>query len=124
MQNTVSRRIALLLLLGIFLASASGFAGDIKSRFKARLPVIKALKAKGIVGENNRGYLQFIGGKKEQENVVIAENNDRRKVYAAIAQREGTTERAVGKRRALHIAQKVRPGEWLQDADGNWHQQH
>ena len=31
------------------------------------------LKAKGIVGENNKGYLEFIGGKKEKADVVAAE---------------------------------------------------
>ena len=87
---------------------------------KQRLPVIIELKAKGIVGENNAGYLEFVGAKREKADVVAAENNDRKTVYTAIAKQQGTTAEVVGKRRALQIAQKANPGEWLQDASGKW----
>jgi uncharacterized protein YdbL (DUF1318 family) len=88
----------------------------------ARLPVIKALKAKGIVGENNRGYLQFVGQKKEKEEVVTAENKDRKLVYGAIAKQQGTTVEVVGQHRVVQIANKAQSGEWLQDANGKWFQ--
>lgn len=99
---------------------ASAAADDIKARMKSRLPVIAELKAQGIVGENNKGYLEFIGGKKAKPDVVAAENEDRKTVYEAIAKQQGTTADLVGKRRALQIAQKADPGEWLQDASGKW----
>lgn len=87
-----------------------------------RLPLIVELKAKGIVGEDRMGYLQFIGGKREKENVVQAENLDRRKVYEAISQKEGVAVEQVGQRRALQIANKARKGEWLQDQNEKWYQ--
>jgi hypothetical protein len=87
---------------------------------KQRLPVIIELKAKGIVGENNAGYLEFIGPKREKADVVAAENKDRKTVYTAIAKQQGTTAELVGKRRALQIAKKADPGEWVQDASGKW----
>jgi hypothetical protein len=87
---------------------------------KERLPVIVELKAKGIVGENNKGYLEFVGGKKEKADVVAAENEDRKQVYAAIAKQQGTTTELVGKRRALQLAKRADPGEWVQDAAGKW----
>ncbi len=99
---------------------ASAAADDIKARMKDRLPLIVELKAQGIVGENNQGYLEFIGGKKAKPDVVAAENEDRKVVYEAIAKQQGTTAELVGKRRALQIAQKADPGEWVQDASGNW----
>jgi uncharacterized protein YdbL (DUF1318 family) len=108
------------LLLGVLMLSASSFADDIKARMKERLPIIVELKAKGIVGENNKGYLEFVGGKKEKEDVVAAENEDRQEVYTAIAKQQGTTAELVGKRRALQLAQKADPGEWVQDASGKW----
>lgn len=108
------------LLLGVLMLSTSSFADDIKARMKERLPVIVELKAKSIVGENNKGYLEFVGEKKEKTDVVAAENEDRQKVYAAIAKQQGTTVELVGKRRALQLAQKADPGEWVQDADGKW----
>jgi uncharacterized protein YdbL (DUF1318 family) len=110
------------ILLAVFVYGLSGFAGGIKERMKTRLPIIIELKGKGIVGENFFGYLEFVGAKKEKPEVVAAENADREKVYAAIAKQQGTTAELVGKRRALQIAQKARPGEWLKDADGNWNQ--
>ena len=108
--------------LGILITNAYPASKEIKQRMIARLPVIKALKGQGIVGENNRGYLQFVGKKKEKEEVVTAENKDRKLVYKAIAKQQGTTAAVVGKHRAVQIANKAQPGEWLQDANGKWYQ--
>ncbi|GJQ24907.1 MAG: YdbL family protein [Planctomycetia bacterium] len=94
----------------------------VKVQMEKRLPLIVELKAKGIVGEDRMGYLQFIGGKREKENVVQAENLDRRKVYEAISQKEGVAVEQVGQRRALQIANKARKGEWLQDQNEKWYQ--
>ena len=120
MKRGIFTTILTSLLFGVLMLSASSFADDIKARMKERLPVIVELKAKGIVGENNKGYLEFVGGKKEKADVVAAENEDRKAVYAAIAKQQGTTAELVGKRRALQLAQKADPGEWVQDANGNW----
>ena len=113
-----------LLLSVILITGASAFAGSekIKARMKDRLPVINALKAEGIIGENNKGYLEFIGGNKAKEDVVNAENNDRKKVYSAIAKQQGTAFDLVGERRAKQIAKKAKPGQWIQDQSGKWHQ--
>jgi uncharacterized protein YdbL (DUF1318 family) len=113
-------KILAFLLIGFFVAGISAFADDIKTRMKQRLPVILELKSKGIVGENNAGYLEFIGTKREKADVVAAENKDRKTVYTAIAKQQGTTAELVGKRRALQIAKKADPGEWVQDASGKW----
>lgn len=108
----------------ILITGASAFAGSekIKARMKERLPVIKALKAEGIIGENNKGYLVFIGGNKAKEDVVNAENSDREKVYSAIAKQQGTTVDLVGTRRATQIAKKAKSGQWIQDQSGKWYQ--
>jgi uncharacterized protein YdbL (DUF1318 family) len=111
-----------ILLSAIFIMAATAIAEDIKARMKARLPIIAELKDRGIVGETFTGYLAFLGNKKEKEDVIAAENSDREKVYAAIAKQQGTTAELVGKRRALQIAQKAKPGEWLEDAKGQWYQ--
>ncbi len=122
MKQDLLKKILAFFLIGFFVAGSPLFADDIKTRMKDRLPVILELKAKGIVGENNKGYLEFIGGKKEKADVVAAENEDRTTVYAAIAKQQGTTVELVGKRRALQISQKADAGDWLQDAGGNWYQ--
>ena len=108
-------------ILGLLITDANSSGAEIKQRMIARLPVIKSLKDKGIVGENNKGYLEFIGKKKEQADVVEAENKDRRLVYEAIAKQQSTTAELVGKHRAVQIAEKAQAGEWLQDANGKWY---
>ena len=120
MKQRTLTTISTLLLIGFFVVGLTAYADDIKTRMKKRLPAIKALKAKGIVGENNKGYLQFVGGKKANTDVVAAENKDRKTVYAAIAKQQGTTPELVGKRRALQIASKAQKGEWVQNAGGSW----
>ena len=120
MKQRTYTKILTIVLIGMFLTGISALADDIKARMKNRLPVIKELKAQGIVGENNKGYLQFVGGKQAKPDVVAAENKDRQTVYAAIAKQQGTTAELVGQRRALQIAKRANKGEWVQDSSGKW----
>ncbi len=120
MKQRLLTKILAWVLIGTFAAGIAAFADDIKARMKDRLPAINALKSQGIVGENNEGYLQFVGDNKAKADIVAAENKDRQTVYAAIAKKQGTTAELVGKRRALQIAKKAAGGEWVQDAAGNW----
>ena len=122
MKERTLTQMLTLLVIGLFVISVTAYADDIKARIKKRLPAIKELKAKGIVGENNKGFLEFVGGKKAKADVVAAENKDRKTVYAAIAKQQGTTADLVGKRRAIQISQKARKGEWVQDKSGQWQQ--
>ena len=108
-------------ILGIMITDVYSASGSIKQRMISRLPVIKALKDQGIVGENNTGFLEFVGNRKEKADVVAAENKDRKLVYEAIAKKQGTTTAVVAKHRAVQIAGKAQSGEWLQDANGKWY---
>jgi uncharacterized protein YdbL (DUF1318 family) len=104
----------------MLLAALPAGAQDVKARMAARLPVIDDLKARGIVGENNQGYLEFVATPEKAE-VVAAENADRRLVYSAIAKQTGTSPEVVGQRRAIQIAQQSRSGLRLQKPDGTWY---
>ena len=113
-----------LFVLAVFSTEGLCFAGasDIKARMQERLPTIVKMKAEGVFGENNRGFLAFApGAAKRGESVIAAENKDRGAVYSAIANQQGTTAEIVGKRRAIQIGQKASRGEWLQDASGKWY---
>ncbi|MBE7444210.1 MAG: YdbL family protein [Planctomycetia bacterium] len=108
-----------------FFTCALSLAADInavKANMEKRLPLVVELKSKGIVGEDNNGYLQFVGGKREKEATVEAENQDRKEVYQVIAKKERVSVEQVGQRRALQIINKARKGEWLQDPNGKWYQ--
>lgn len=109
-----------LIFFSVMIFSDFTFAEDIKSRMIERLPVINALKNKGIIGENSSGYLEFVQGNKENQDVVNAENNDRRAVYSDIAKQNGTTIEVVGQQRAAQIGKKAIRGEWLRDSTGKW----
>ena len=122
MKKHISNVIVATLLCTVFVAGAFASAKEIRQRMIARLPAIKELKANGIVGENNKGFLEFVGQKKEKQDIVEAENQDRAQVYTAIAEQQGTTAELVGKHRAVQIADKAQRGEWLQDANGKWYQ--
>jgi uncharacterized protein len=109
-----------LILLGVLLAMGTAGADGIKDRMKQRLPAIVDLKTQGIVGENNQGYLAFVTGKKSQEALVAAENKDRKTIYAYIAKQQNTSLDLVEKRRAIALAERAAPGEFIQNADGSW----
>ena len=110
--------------LAVFTTQGMCFAGadDIKARMQERLPTIVQMKADNIIGENNQGFLEFVpGAAARMQDIVSAENRDRQTVYEAIAKQQGTTAVLVGQRRALQIAEKTGPGEWLQDNSGKWY---
>ncbi len=122
MKNKIFTTAVSLFIISLLFINASAFAESIKARMKARLPAILELKDKGVVGEDKNGFLQFVGQKKEKEDLIAAENADRKKVYSHIAKQQGTTAQLVGERRALQIAQKAKTGTWLQDQSGKWYQ--
>lgn len=97
-----------------------GEGAEIKQRMRQRKTRIVQLKRSGVIGENNAGYLEIRKSCEDVIKLVKAENDDRAKVYSAIAAKEGTTIKKVAKRRALQIAEKAMAGEWLQKADGTW----
>ena len=94
---------------------------DVKSNMLNRKPAIDTFKAQGIIGEGNDGYLHMRQANAGAQNVVNAENGDRRTVYQAIAKSQGAPIATVGARRAMQIAQIAPPGEWLQKPDGSWY---
>ncbi|MDY0275137.1 MAG: YdbL family protein [Desulfomicrobium sp.] len=114
------RFILFLLLAGMFVSAHSVWSDSIKERMLARLPVIKELKAQGLVGENNKGFLEYRTGKKTKADVIQAENQDRSEVYKAIATRQNTSADFVGQTRAAQIASNEPPGVWIQSGDGTW----
>ncbi len=105
----------------LLMAAVAAGAADIQARMKARLPTITQLKAQGLIGENNRGLLEYRTEKQPQAQVVNQENADRMQVYQSIAQKQGANATLVGQHRAAQISQQAPKGTWLQDAKGKWY---
>ena len=94
-----------------------------KARIVDRLDVVLDLKSRGIVGENNRGYLELLKSAGERyKGVVEAENRDRRIIYQYIASSLGVPLETVERRRARQIRERAATGQWLQDDTGRWYQ--
>lgn len=122
-MNRLSRTvmaIGSLALAVTLILSAPLQADDIQARMKARVPQIVALKAKGIVGENHKGFLEFVGNSREGADILKAENADRKTVYAALAKKTGATPSQVGARAALKWKKNLGKGEYFKNADGKW----
>lgn len=107
------------------LAALAVFAQDtseIRRRMEQRLPAIDGMKARQIVGENNRGFLEERSRASDDERQTIsAENGDRQAVYNAIARQTGASADEVGRARAKKIAAGSAPGVWLQRENGEWY---
>ncbi len=101
--------------------AATVHAQSIKQRMAARIPTIDAMKNSGIVGEDNRGFLEYLTSKKPQQNIVAAENHDRQTVYAEIGKKEGAPAALVGQRRARMLFERGPHGQWFQKPDGKWY---
>ncbi len=90
---------------------------------KARFTELKALKAQGSVGENNRGYVQALSDAAEVKALVKAENVDRKFVYEAIIEQNGLDAgvlETVEKVFARVQREKAGGGEKVQDEAGGW----
>ena len=117
-----------LILLGLCgLSLAANLQADtesaIQQRMIARVPAVDALKTSGLVGENNRGFLEQRGRlDPAQSKTLTDENNDRRAIYGIIASRSGLTIGVVGEGRAEQIRQLSAKGVWLQSPKGDWYQ--
>ncbi len=90
---------------------------------KARFSELKALKAEGIVGETNRGYVEALGGDKATAKLVAMENKDRRAIYEAIVTQNDLGVSALVTVEGVFAKvqrDKANAGEKVQDASGNW----
>ena len=122
MNNKKNITLSIVLLI-CFLIPTVLFAQGIKERMTERLPVIVELKTKGIIGESFQGYLAFVSSNKQNQDIIDAENADRKLIYAHIAKKtEGATLEFVGQKRAKTLAENAKPGEFLQKKDGSWYQ--
>jgi len=101
--------------------TATVHSAGIKERMADRIPAINALKDQGLVGENNKGFLEYRTGNKPQPQLIADENKDRAMVYGAISQKTGAPVGLVGERRANQIAENGQAGQWFQKPNGTWY---
>ncbi|PIE63436.1 MAG: hypothetical protein CSA25_00400 [Desulfobacter postgatei] len=74
----------------------------------------------GIIGETNTGYLGFVTAKKEKQDLVAAENKDRKAIYTHIAKKEQVSTQFVQERRAASLFSNAAKGHYYQNKAGVW----
>ena len=109
-----------LLMLFLLLLSPCALADAVKDRMLQRLPAIADLKTKGIIGEDNRGYLGYVTGNRAMEDVIAAENADRKTVYEIFAKQQNTGLDVVETVQGARKAEKANSGEFYQNREGQW----
>ncbi len=114
------KKLILFIVAAVFLVTGTAWSEGIKDRMTKRLPEISDLKAKGIVGESNRGYLGFVTGKKVKADVVAAENKDRKAIYKHISKQQNVSLDLVEKRRAQILTDRTKKGRFFQNDAGAW----
>jgi uncharacterized protein YdbL (DUF1318 family) len=90
---------------------------------KGRFNELKVLKADGVAGENNRGYVEFFGDADDAEALVNAENEDRKVVYLAIVEQNQLGEAALATVEGVFAGvqrDKAVAGEKIQNPSGDW----
>ena len=89
---------------------------------KARFEELRALKDKGIIGENNHGYAEALSDDKKAKDLVKAENKDRKFIYKTIEQQNNLTDamETIEKVFAQVQHDKAMAGEKIQDDNGQW----
>lgn len=99
--------------LGILLLLQSAFAID-----------LDAAKSQGLVGEANTGYLAAVKTPVSAEvRALIADVNGKRAAeFERTSQKTGATLEQVAARFYQLAVQKTAPGNYFQDASGQWHQ--
>lgn len=121
MNSSLSRSLLVAGLCATALVAQAGDVAAAKAGMRQRVAAVDQLKAAGVVGEANTGFLVVRGeGGAEAEAVVKAENADRAVVFAELAARSGGNAETAGRTFARQIAAASKPGVWLQREDGGW----
>ena len=114
--------LSVLIFASCFSAVQGADAKTLKKNMKERLTKIADLKKRGIVGEDNKGYLAPVEQTLNEADAALvkAENADRKTIYTAIGKQQGASAEDVGKRRAIRLSNLAFPGTYVMDETGKW----
>ena len=101
------------------------FADENMKKPQGDFKEIKALLDRKAAGINAKALLEARDGATDDDKILIAESNAKKlKRFNQIAKDSGVALKAVQKRSAKKIAEKIPSGSgvWLQSDDGSWYQ--
>ncbi len=122
MKKMIRVFLSVLIFASCFSAVQGADAKTLKKNMKERLTKIADLKKRGIVGEDNKGYLAPVEQTLNEADAALvkAENADRKTIYTAIGKQQGASAEDVGKRRAIRLSNLAFPGTYVMDETGKW----
>lgn len=116
-------------LLRIFISDAyaqEGLSPEVEQaalRRKDRLAELSSWEAKGVIGENKSGLVEIRnpqGADSTAGQIVEGENADRRIIYQAVANKNGTSVEEVQKLYARRLQANAPAGTPVETPDGAW----
>jgi uncharacterized protein YdbL (DUF1318 family) len=111
------------LLVGTARADTDSELATLRQRSEARYTELQKLKTAGTIGETYLGFLANPPAATPDEKakkLVDEENADRKRVYALLAEKEGSTTEKVADRAARRNFARAKSGEWLLFPNGQW----
>jgi uncharacterized protein YdbL (DUF1318 family) len=89
---------------------------------KDRFTQLRSLKTSGLVGENNKGYVEVLGDDAQAQSITSLENRDRKVIYETIAEQNGLENAISTIETAFADVQreKAEAGDKVQSPDGDW----
>jgi len=89
---------------------------------KGRYSQLSEFKAQGVIGENNRGYVELLTDDSGAQRIVDQENRDRKTIYTTIARQNGIEDELGTIERVFAQVQrdKASDGEMVQSEEGEW----
>jgi len=98
------------ILFGLLLAASTAFAADLAT-----------VKAQGLVGEQNNGYLGLVKNDAADVKALVTDVNGQRKAqFAQIAAKNGIAVEEAAKVFAREAAARTAPGNYIQNPAGGW----
>jgi len=105
------------------IAIAAGLAALAGAAAYAASALIEGAKADCVIGEQIDGYLGVVSGKSPSQQVVRelrSVNQQRKGVYADLAQRNGVTVEVTAKLTAEKLINQAPKGQCVQNGAGEW----
>ncbi|MGF1677601.1 MAG: DUF1318 domain-containing protein [Candidatus Methylacidiphilales bacterium] len=93
---------------------------------RIRMMEVQSIKNDRLIGEGNEGYLVMRQAPTDPvyadyaQRILSEENSDRSRIFESDAKEQNKPIEAVAREFAKRAREASFPGEWIQDADGEW----
>lgn len=114
--------VVMIMLLGVGVTAFAQTKEEITSSMRDRYPALLEAKNKGLVGEAWTGLAGLVDANAPAavQNLISAENNDRRALFQVIARETGTSVEEVARQNRIRMYRLSEDNHFLQDQNREW----